>query len=157
MNEKAYEMYLRTARLDLDNYNNDTCDGLHITSMGGTWMAFVLGLGGMRVSNNQLSFNPILPKGWKSYSFMVNFRGSHLKINVSDNSIEISNLSNQKIQLFVSGKKIALETHSIQKIWWRNSYTSLWFCCLVFQQPLQMWTESIRQTGGQASKTTSYN
>lgn len=116
MNEKAYEMYLRTARLDLDNYNNDTSDGLHITSMGGTWMAFVLGLGGMRVNNNQLSFNPILPKGWKSYSFMVNFRGSHLKIKVSDNSIEISNLSNQKIELLVSGKKIALETHSTQKI-----------------------------------------
>src|SRR5690606_30326945 len=35
--EKAYEFYLRTARLDLDDYNNDTEDGLHITSMAGTW------------------------------------------------------------------------------------------------------------------------
>ena len=26
--DKAYEMYLRTARLDLDDYNNDTEDGL---------------------------------------------------------------------------------------------------------------------------------
>src|SRR5690606_17105463 len=33
--EKAVEFYARTARLDLDNYNNDTEDGLHITSMSG--------------------------------------------------------------------------------------------------------------------------
>ena len=39
--KKAYKMYLRTARLDLDDYNNDTEDGLHITSMAGTWLAIV--------------------------------------------------------------------------------------------------------------------
>lgn len=64
-NEKSYEMYLRTARLDLDNYNDDTDDGLHITSMGGTWMAFVMGFGGMRAKNDRLVFNPFLPKKWK--------------------------------------------------------------------------------------------
>ena len=41
--EKAYEMYLRTSRLDLDDYNNDTEDGCHITSMAGTWMSVVKG------------------------------------------------------------------------------------------------------------------
>ncbi len=59
---KAYEMYLRTARLDLDDYNNDTCDGLHVTSMGGTWMAFVQGFGGMRVRNGKIYFNPFIPE-----------------------------------------------------------------------------------------------
>ncbi|MEZ5030004.1 MAG: hypothetical protein R2787_01255 [Saprospiraceae bacterium] len=44
--EKAYEMMMRTARLDLDNINNDTKDGCHITSMAGTWMAVVKGFGG---------------------------------------------------------------------------------------------------------------
>ncbi|HBH5802051.1 TPA: glycoside hydrolase family 65 protein, partial [Enterococcus faecium] len=43
MEEKALEMYERTARLDLDNYNNDTDDGLHITSMTGSWLAIVQG------------------------------------------------------------------------------------------------------------------
>ncbi|MGM0551361.1 MAG: family 65 glycosyl hydrolase domain-containing protein, partial [Bacteroidota bacterium] len=36
---KAYELYLRTARLDLDDYNNEVGQGLHITSMAGTWMS----------------------------------------------------------------------------------------------------------------------
>ena len=47
--EKAYEMYLRTARLDLDDYNNDTEDGCHITSMAGAWLSVVKGFGGMRI------------------------------------------------------------------------------------------------------------
>lgn len=59
---KAYEFYLRTARLDLDDYNNDTEDGLHITSMAGTWMSIVEGFAGMRVKNNRLSFQTFIPK-----------------------------------------------------------------------------------------------
>ena len=33
--EKAYELYLRTSRLDLDDYNSEVHEGLHITSMAG--------------------------------------------------------------------------------------------------------------------------
>ena len=60
--EKAIELYERTARLDLDNYNNDTEDGLHITSMSGAWLAIVQGFAGMRVYDGKLSFKPFLPK-----------------------------------------------------------------------------------------------
>src|SRR5699024_9339669 len=44
--DKAVELYSRTARLDLDNYNNDTEDGLHITSMTGSWLTIVEGFAG---------------------------------------------------------------------------------------------------------------
>jgi maltose phosphorylase len=54
--DKSYEFYTRAARLDLDDYNNDTEDGCHITSMAGTWMSIVKGFGGMTVSNHQLNF-----------------------------------------------------------------------------------------------------
>ena len=78
--DKSYEMYLRTARLDIDDYNNDTDDGLHITSMGGTWMSFVMGLGGMHVVDGKLTFSPFLPEKWKSYSFRIDFGGAHLEL-----------------------------------------------------------------------------
>ncbi len=106
--EKAYEMYLRTARLDLDDYNNDTCDGLHITSMGGTWMAFVQGFGGMRVRNGQLHFNPFIPEGWNSYSFRLNFRGAHLEIFMDKNQFKIVNHSKVAAQIVVDGKEMDL-------------------------------------------------
>ncbi|HNX55101.1 MAG TPA: glycosyl hydrolase family 65 protein, partial [Prolixibacteraceae bacterium] len=102
--EKAYEMYLRTARLDLDDYNNDTCDGLHITSMGGTWMAFVQGFGGMRVLNGQLHINPFIPDGWKSYSFRLNFREAHLEFLINRNQIKILNHSKINVDIAVHGE-----------------------------------------------------
>jgi maltose phosphorylase len=89
--EKAYEFYLRTSRLDLDDYNNDTEDGLHITSMAGTWMSIVEGFAGMRVRNNQLSFSPFLPEQWNSFSFNIGFRGVQLKIKVTRQEITIVN------------------------------------------------------------------
>ncbi|MDD7795280.1 family 65 glycosyl hydrolase domain-containing protein [Clostridium sp. 'White wine YQ'] len=81
--EKAYSMYLRTARLDLDNLNNDTDDGLHITSMAGTWMSIVQGFGGMRITDGIPSFKPFIPDQWIKYSFRVLFRERVLSIEVS--------------------------------------------------------------------------
>jgi maltose phosphorylase len=102
--EKAYEFYLRTARLDLDDYNNDTEDGLHITSMAGTWMSIVEGFAGMRVRNGQLVFNPFLPSQWKSFSFKVNFRGANLKVTITDGQINIRNHSNAALQILVNNQ-----------------------------------------------------
>ncbi|WP_419800754.1 glycoside hydrolase family 65 protein [Mucilaginibacter sp.] len=99
--QRAYEFYLRTARLDLDNYNNDTEDGCHITSMAGTWMAVVEGFGGMRVKNNLLSFTPFLPEKWTSFSFHINFRNILLEVKVSSDQVQIRNKSNQGLQVSV--------------------------------------------------------
>ncbi|MGL5549202.1 MAG: glycoside hydrolase family 65 protein [Culicoidibacterales bacterium] len=83
MEAKAVEMYERTARLDLDNYNNDTEDGLHITSMTGSWLAIVQGFAGMRTANEKLSFAPFVPTKWDGYSFKINYRGSLIKVQVN--------------------------------------------------------------------------
>ena len=88
--EQAYEFYLRTSRLDLDDYNHEVEEGLHITSMAGTWMSIVEGFGGMRILNNTLSFSPKIPKQWKSYSFKVNFRNQIITVNVSQNGLLLS-------------------------------------------------------------------
>ncbi|HPE75413.1 MAG TPA: family 65 glycosyl hydrolase domain-containing protein [Draconibacterium sp.] len=107
--QKSYEMYLRTARLDLDNYNHDTEDGLHITSMGGTWMSFVMGFGGMRTHENKLVLNPFLPDKWKSYQFRIDFRGAHLSLKKEKGKLIIVNYSNVTVQLEVFGTPIILE------------------------------------------------
>ncbi|MBK0384261.1 glycoside hydrolase family 65 protein [Pedobacter sp. SD-b] len=106
---KAYEFYLRTARLDLDDYNNDTEDGLHITSMAGTWMSVVEGFAGMRVKDGQLHFDPFLPSNWKSFSFKVNFRGTNLKIKISDKSFQIENNHDRDLKISVYGQNHVLK------------------------------------------------
>ena len=103
--ERAYQFYLRTARLDLDDYNNDTGDGCHITSMAGTWMSVIEGFAGMRVKDGKLSFQPFLPKNWRSFSFHIGFRGSLLNIKVSSEGVEIKNLSVNEATVIVFGKE----------------------------------------------------
>jgi maltose phosphorylase len=73
--DKAYELYLRTSRLDLDDYNKEVNEGLHITSMAGSWLAVIQGFAGMRVRDGKLSFDPKLPKHWTGLSFKLDFRG----------------------------------------------------------------------------------
>lgn len=108
MEDKAYEMYLRTSRLDLDNYNNDTEDGLHITSMAGTWMSVIQGFGGLRIINDQLSLNPFLPKAWKALSFRTVFRGRTIKVNVDQNSASCDLLEGEPLKILLNGNKIHL-------------------------------------------------
>ncbi|SDG05152.1 glycoside hydrolase family 65 protein [Mucilaginibacter gossypii] len=102
---RAYEFYLRTARLDLDDYNNDTDDGCHITSMAGTWMAVVEGFGGMRVRDGKLVFQPFIPKKWSSFSFHIGFRGALLNIKVSKEGVQIKNASDVETTVLVYGKE----------------------------------------------------
>ena len=103
--KRAYEFYLRTSRLDLDDYNNDTEDGCHITSMAGTWMSVVEGFGGMRVRDGKLSFNPFLPEKWNSFSFNVGFRGTTIKVTVSKEEVKVKNLSGKDITILVYQKE----------------------------------------------------
>lgn len=101
--EKAYALYLRTARLDLDNYNNDTDDGLHITSMGGTWMSIVQGFGGLRVRDGKLVLNPFIPGHWTSFAFKVMFRGARLQVFVRQDHLVITNETGTGFTLTVRG------------------------------------------------------
>lgn len=107
-NDKSVELYKRTARLDLDNYNNDTEDGLHITSMTGSWLSIVEGFAGMRTFDG-LSFAPFLPTDWTSYAFHINYRGRLIKVSVSKEGIEMTLLEGDALTIKVYGNDYQLE------------------------------------------------
>ncbi|MFV1448720.1 glycoside hydrolase family 65 protein [Maribacter sp. HS] len=106
--EQAYNFYLRTSRLDLDDYNKEVEEGLHITSMAGTWMSIVEGFGGMRVLNDKLSFKPQIPNQWNAYSFKVNFRNRIIKVNVSADCTTFQLIGTKEVSIRVNGKKVEL-------------------------------------------------
>ena len=101
--DQAYQFYLRTSRLDLDDYNKEVHEGLHITSMAGTWMSIVEGFGGMRVKNNQLHFEPRIPEQWKGYSFKVNFRNAIVKVEVTHQETKVAVEGNQEVEIIING------------------------------------------------------
>lgn len=114
--EQAYTFYLRTSRLDLDDYNKEVHEGLHITSMAGTWMSIVEGFGGMRIKNDTLHFEPRIPAQWQSYSFKINFRNQILKIEISHHETKFSMEGNESIAINVFGKEIAVSPQSFATV-----------------------------------------
>jgi len=87
--QKAYELYLRTSRLDIDDYNNEVNEGLHITSMAGTWMSIVEGFGGKRVKDGKLHLSPLIPDKWEEYSFKVIFREVDVLVTVNKQHVKL--------------------------------------------------------------------
>lgn len=106
--EKAVELYERTARLDLDNYNNDTVDGLHITAMTGGWIAVVQGFAGMRVRDGKLHYAPFLPKKWSHYSFRQVFRDRLIEVDVDRDGSHFKLIDGEPITIDVAGKPVEL-------------------------------------------------
>lgn len=102
--EKAVELYGRTARLDLDNYNNDTDDGLHITSMSGSWLAIVHGFARMRTFGEQLSFAPFCPESWEGYSFTINYRDRLVKVSVDQKQATFELISGEPLAIELYGE-----------------------------------------------------
>ncbi len=111
--EQAYQFYLQTSRLDLDDYNNEVDEGLHITSMAGTWMSIVEGFGGMRVKNDTLSFSPKIPKQWEAYSFKINFRNQIIKVNVCQNETNFEIEGNEESQILVNDELVTITPNSL--------------------------------------------
>lgn len=110
---QAYEFYLRTSRLDLDDYNHEVEEGLHITSMAGTWMSIVEGFGGMRIVNDTLSFEPKIPEQWEAFSFKVNFRNQILKINACKGHTHFELEGDQDLEILVNGNPIKLTANAL--------------------------------------------
>ncbi|SFU29214.1 maltose phosphorylase [Pustulibacterium marinum] len=107
--EQAYTFYLRTSRLDLDDYNKEVHEGLHITSMAGTWMSVVEGFGGMRVKEGMLSFEPKIPAQWEGFSFKVNFRNQTVKVKVTQEETTFTLDGDQDLTILLNGTKTVVK------------------------------------------------
>ena len=114
--EQAYQFYLRTARLDLDDYNKEIEEGLHITSMAGTWMTIVEGFAGMRIVEDKLSFNPRIPIQWRGYSFKINFRNRIIKVSVTSQNVYFELNGQTDLSIRVSGERHVLVPGEIYEL-----------------------------------------
>ena len=103
--DKAYEMYLRTSRLDLDDYNREVEEGCHVTSMAGSWKSVVEGFGGLRMHDGVLSLSPNLPQAWKKLSFKILFRGRVLTISLSHQSVMVEN-EGDALEIEILGERL---------------------------------------------------
>jgi len=106
--EKAYELYLRTSRLDLDDYNHEVEEGLHITSMAGSWLAIVEGFGGKRVRDGKLFLNPLIHPKWRRYAFRILFKDHPVEVAVVKDRVDILYTGPERIVINVYGEDYRL-------------------------------------------------
>ncbi len=114
--EQAYDFYLRTSRLDLDDYNKEVEEGCHITSMAGTWMSIVEGFAGMRSGKDGLEFDPKIPEQWEAYSFKINYRNQLITVGVTKDMCSISLAGDNSLNLTVAGKQVTLNPNSTNRV-----------------------------------------
>jgi alpha,alpha-trehalose phosphorylase len=86
----AFDYAAEATLIDLQDLEHNVADGLHMASLAGAWIVFVIGLGGMRDHGEVLTFTPKLPDGLTRYSFSVTHQGTRLHVNVTGLHAEYS-------------------------------------------------------------------
>ena len=112
--EQAYEFFNYMARLDLDNYNKNTDQGLHVTSMSGAWLNMVYGFGGLRTDGDVLIFKPSIPEKWNSFSFKLMHRGALLSILVDKEKVEFKVLSGPDVSVKIFDRDYSIGSNCIK-------------------------------------------
>ena len=112
--EKAYEYYIRASRLDLDDYNKEIKQGLHITSMGGSWMSIIEGFAGVRIFKEKLYINTNIPKNWDSYSFKLNIKNRKISVLINKHETKIELLLGEKIDIVLNNQETTIYPKTIK-------------------------------------------
>lgn len=103
--EEAYEFFRFATRLDLDNYNRNTREGLHTTSIAAAWMNIVYGFGGVCPEGDLISFRPSIPANWKGYSFRIGFGGDVVIVHVTSDSVTMKTAFGGSVRVKVYGEE----------------------------------------------------
>ena len=81
--KEAMDLFGFATRLDLDDYNRNTREGLHITSIAMAWANIVYGFAGLRSDGDLLRFAPRLPDRWKTLRFSLTYRGRVIDVQMA--------------------------------------------------------------------------
>lgn len=103
--DKAYDFFMQSARMDLDDVHGNAKDGIHAASMAGSWLTIVSGFAGMRHHGDGLSFEPKQPERWKGYTFRLKYRGRVVQVQVS---------GSETTYRLVKGEPIAITHYGVE-------------------------------------------
>jgi len=111
--EEALEYFKYAVLMDLADIAGNVEDGVHIASIGGTWMALVYGFAGMRDYNGQVSFNPRpLPGRVERIRFPLTIRGQVLEVDIDRKAIKYSLREGEGLVIRHEGEEIRLSPDS---------------------------------------------
>jgi maltose phosphorylase len=109
MRKAAVEFFGFATRLDLDNYNRNTAEGLHLASIAAAWVTIVFGFGILRTDGGLPSLAPFLPDNWEGYSFRIRLCGSVIAVRVEQAGTRLSLLSGAPVTLLLYGERMTVQ------------------------------------------------
>jgi alpha,alpha-trehalose phosphorylase len=83
----AWDYTAEAALMDLEDLQHNTRDGLHIASLAGSWLALVMGFGGLRQHGSLTTFAPRLPEQLARLTFRLTLRGLRLYVEIAPDSV----------------------------------------------------------------------
>lgn len=113
LEDKAYEYFGDSAKLDLFNTHKNTKDGIHTANMGGNYMAIVYGFAGLRIKETGLYFAPSIPKQWKEYRFKINYEDSQIKVDINHREYIFTLLKGSPKQIYINDKQYDLKDYLV--------------------------------------------
>lgn len=106
--EKAREYARYAALMDLADVGGNVSHGAHIASIGGTWMAVVYGVAGMRDDGGVIRFRPQLPEGLQGVQFALTIRGQELEVDISAKAVTYRLRAGESLTVFHHEKELRL-------------------------------------------------
>ena len=106
--EVARRYFVSTARMDLDDVNGNTRDGVHIAAMAGTWVSVVNGFAGLRDDDGGPSFAPRLPDAWQRLAFRLRVGASRLRVALTPDEATYTVESGPPVELRHFGKPVTV-------------------------------------------------
>lgn len=116
MKEKAYEYFDFSSKMDVNNSQGNTKDGIHTANMGGTYMGIVYGFLGLRVKENGFFFEPSLPDEWESIMLRINLRGRLIQIELDKDNCTFRRLNGEPLEIYIYGNAFELTERLSVKI-----------------------------------------
>jgi alpha,alpha-trehalose phosphorylase len=106
--ELAYDYMTEAALMDLDDLEHNTRDGVHIASLAGSWIAAVVGFGGVRDHHGKLSFAPRLPGALTRLAFRMRYQGRRMLIEVVHGQATYTLVEDRPFEFAHHGEKLTV-------------------------------------------------
>lgn len=81
--DEAYDLFIYSATLDLEDHKGNVRDGIHAACCGGVWQAVVFGFCGLTLTGDGPTVNPCLPGHWRRVQFNVSYRGQRIPMTIT--------------------------------------------------------------------------
>lgn len=86
---KGYTYFMKSAKVDLEDVQGGSKDGIHAACASGAWYSIVRGLAGIEMFGDYVSINPKMFPWWNSVEFNLSWHEVDFKVKIDNDGFEI--------------------------------------------------------------------